>query len=137
MNYRSWDSFCRRVCVRADKSIKNAPWFPVDTGYMRDSAVYCAPMYALKGVSAYSIKFDGYVAPYIQYNEEGTRPHNIPYAFGYPFPFGIGGHFNGMFHSGSDKNVGFISSKAFAVAIIETKNELHRMKIRKMKRAQK
>jgi hypothetical protein len=34
----------------------------------------------------------------------GTKPHDIPGAFGYPLPFGIGGRFEGKFHPGTVPN---------------------------------
>jgi len=34
----------------------------------------------------------------------GTQPHNIPGAFGYKPPFGVGGRFSGLFHPGSAPN---------------------------------
>jgi len=34
----------------------------------------------------------------------GTQPHNIPGAFGYKPPFGVGGRFAGLFHPGTQKD---------------------------------
>lgn len=34
----------------------------------------------------------------------GTKPHNIPKAFGYPLPFGTSGRFGGKFHPGTKPN---------------------------------
>jgi hypothetical protein len=39
-------------------------------------------------------------APYALPVHEGSKPHNIPGAFGYKLPFGIGGRFEGFFHPG-------------------------------------
>lgn len=44
----------------------------------------------------------------VSYNDLGTSPHDIPNAFGYGPDFGIGGRFNGFFHPGSTKNMGFV-----------------------------
>ena len=38
---------------------------------------------------------------------EGSVPHDIPNAFGMGGGFGIGGNYNGKFHPGSLKHVGF------------------------------
>lgn len=38
---------------------------------------------------------------YSLFVHEGTSPHDIPGAFGYPPPFGIGGRFDGKFHPGT------------------------------------
>lgn len=94
--------------------IKNASWFPYRTGTLK----FHATQGFLLNKNCYVIHFDSTVAPYIQYLEEGTRPHDIPRAFGYPLPFGIGGRFDGKFHPGSTKHVGFIKDKSVN-AIVE------------------
>lgn len=88
--------------------IKRQPWFPYKKGILRDHAT-SGSMYK-DGV--YVINFSTQIAPYIEYLEEGTRPHDIPRAFGKPLPFGIGGRFDGKFHPGSTKHKGFISNKS-------------------------
>ncbi len=37
-------------------------------------------------------------APHVEWT---TRPHDIPGAFGRPYPFGVGGRFEGRFHPGT------------------------------------
>lgn len=37
-------------------------------------------------------------APHVEWD---TRPHDIPQAFGRPYPFGVGGRFDGKFHPGT------------------------------------
>ena len=86
--------------------IKNASFFPYKTGNLK----FHATSGAMYTDTTYRIHFDSTVAPYIQYLEEGTKPHNIPGAFGRRLPFGIGGRFNGMFHPGSEKHKGFIKN---------------------------
>lgn len=87
--------------------IKEASWFPYKTGNLKFNATQGA-MYS---DNIYRIHFDSSIAPYVEYLEEGTRPHDIPGAFGKPLPFGIGGRFDGKFHPGSTKHKGFISEK--------------------------
>jgi len=107
-------------------NIKRQTWFPYKTGNLK----FNATKGTLINTNVYNINFDGTIAPYIQYLEEGTDPHNIfnafggtvnpdgswnywqPYKDGVKFPFGIGGRFNGKFHPGSHKHEGFISNKA-------------------------
>ena len=89
------------------KMIKGASFFPVDTGWLKNHATSGKMMTS----DTFVIKFDGSVAPYIRYLEEGTTAHDIPGAFGRPLPFGIGGRFNGYFHPGSTKHYHFISQK--------------------------
>lgn len=43
----------------------------------------------------------GNTEPLAGWVENPTRPHDIPGAFGYKLPFGIGGRFNGKFHPGT------------------------------------
>lgn len=88
--------------------IKEQNWFPYHTGHLRDDAVFgFSNIYG----DTYCIKFSGEIAPYIQFLEEGTSPHDIPNAFGIE-GFGIGGRFDGKFHPGSTKHKGFISEKS-------------------------
>ena len=103
------------------RNIKSAYFFPYKTGHLRDDAT-SGDMF---NSTTYLIKFDGDIAPYIQYLEEGTQPHDIPFAFigkgnwkwwypfgdGVPFLFGMGGRFNGKFHPGSTKHQNFIKDK--------------------------
>lgn len=100
-------------------NIKKANWFPYRTGNLRNHAT-------LGGMitdDTYCITFDGQIAPYVSALEEGTKPHDIPCAFGKEFPFGIGGRFDGKFHPGSSKHKGFISDKSVNTIInyIKTK----------------
>lgn len=93
---------------RVTRLIKQATWFPYKTGKLK----FEATSGQLIDMQTYRIKFDSSVAPYVTYLEEGTDPHDIPKAFGRPLPFGIGGRFNGKFHPGSKKHVGFIKNKS-------------------------
>ena len=88
--------------------IKRASWFPYKSGKLK----FEATSGRMWDATTYRIHFDGSVAPYVQYLEEGTDPHDIPRAFGKPLPFGIGGRFDGKFHPGSKKHVGFIKNKS-------------------------
>ena len=88
--------------------IKSASWFPYKSGNLKFSATQGR----LITDDVFVIHFDSTVAPYVEYLEEGTRPHDIPRAFGRPLPFGIGGRFDGKFHPGSTKHQGFISNKS-------------------------
>lgn len=88
--------------------IKSSVWFPYKTGNLRDAATSGN----LTKKDTYVITFSSEIAPYVEYLEEGTRPHDIPCAFGREFPFGIGGRFDGKFHPGSTKHKGFIKDKS-------------------------
>ena len=121
------DALAVRLAEAAERSIKAAAWFPVKTGRLRDAATYLSPMPGLIGMSACSIVFDSSVAPYVGFLESGTGPHDIPGAFGYALPFGIGGRFSGRFHPGSTKHKGFISVKAFDLAVEVVESQLRRI----------
>lgn len=88
--------------------IKNASWFPFKSGRLK----FHATSGRMVGMDTYRIQFSGTIAPYVEYLEEGTAPHDIPRAFGRSLPFGIGGRFDGKFHPGSTKHKGFIKDKA-------------------------
>ena len=94
-------------CENIVANIKRASWFPYKTGMLK----FHATKGILKNPNLYEIHFSSMIAPYVQYLEEGTKPHDIPGAFGNPPPFGCGGRFNGKFHPGSTKHKGFISEK--------------------------
>lgn len=93
---------------RAVLGIKQASWFPFKSGNLKFHATWGRMMTD----DTYLIHFDGTIAPYLEALEEGSKPHDIPGAFGKPNPFGIGGRFDGRFHPGSGKHAGFIKDKA-------------------------
>lgn len=107
--------------------IKSASWFPENSGVLKDHATSGE----LIENDTYLIKFDDSVAPYIPYLEEGTKEHDIPFAFvgkgnwvwwypykdGVPFLMGTGGRFNGKFHPGSEKHKDFIKVKAVELVV--------------------
>lgn len=101
------------ICRKTSSSIKRKPYFPVRTGFMRDSACYPESLGGWFGSELACVKFDSAVAPYIPYLEEGTTAHDIPNSFGYGPQFGIGGRFSGKFHPGSYLHVGFISVNCY------------------------
>lgn len=102
--------------------IKRASFFPYKSGKLKNEATNGF----LVDANTYCIRFDSTVAPYVEYLEEGTRAHDIPFAFvgkgnwrwwypykdDIPFLFGMGGRFNGKFHPGSTKHKGFIKDKS-------------------------
>lgn len=96
------------IMQKCISNLKSSRWFPFKTGNLKFHATHITRL----DYDTYVITFSGVVAPYVEYLEEGTRPHNIPHAFGRPLPFGTSGRFDGMFHPGSDKHKGFISEKS-------------------------
>lgn len=88
--------------------IKRASWFPYASGNLRDTATSGNMITK----DTYLITFSSELAPYVEALEEGSRPHDIPQAFGRDYPFGLGGRFDGKFHPGSVKNRGFIKDKS-------------------------
>lgn len=110
-----------QVGIEVTNLIKRQSWFPYKTGNLK----FNATQGAMYDETTFRIHFDSSVAPYVEYLEEGTDPHDIPRAFGRPLPFGIGGRFDGKFHPGSKKHKGFISEKSVNAIInyIVTKYE--------------
>lgn len=113
--------------VKIVGAIKSNKLFPFDTGNLKNKAT----SWHLTS-DGFVIQINGTIAPYAQYLQEGTRPHNIPRAFGRPLPFGTSGNFgsngerlglvstwqgnkavrvkdmSGYFHPGSTKHQGWI-----------------------------
>ena len=102
-----------QVGIEVTTLIKRASWFPYKTGKLK----FEATSGAMYNDTTFRIHFDSSIAPYVEYLEEGTEPHDIPGAFGRPLPFGIGGRFNGKFHPGSKKHQGFISQKSVGAIV--------------------
>lgn len=102
-----------QVGIEVTALIKRASWFPYKTGNLK----FNATQGAMYDATTFRIHFDSSVAPYVEYLEEGTDPHDIPHAFGRPLPFGIGGRFDGKFHPGSRKHQGFIKDKAVGTIV--------------------
>lgn len=93
--------------------IKEASFFPYKSGRLRDQATKGAPYTD----TCYRINFNSSIAPYVEALERGSKPHNIPFAFGRPLPFGLYGRFDGKFHPGSMKHKGFISNKSVPMIV--------------------
>lgn len=99
----------RKITEKAfDKFKMSKRRFPYDTGNMRNQS------------NTYPT-IDGAVIDipviYAEYLEKGTKPHDIPHAFGRPLPFGIGGRYSGKFHPGSKKWKGWISKGLYPYMI--------------------
>ena len=93
-------------------NLKTSPFFPVRTGWLRDSGTRGT----LKTVDEYNIAIGvGKSKQYVEALNEGAQPHDIPNAFGLGENFGIGGRFNGKFHPGQSKHKGFVD-KLFNLA---------------------
>lgn len=107
------------TCDEALKNVKMQPWFPFKTGNLK----FKATSGQMVKSNQYLIKIDGSIAPYAEYLEEGTEAHNIPGAFGRALPFGTFGRFNGKFHPGSKKHMGFIKNKMIPVIIFTFLNK--------------
>ena len=56
-----------------------------------------------------------WTVPYAIFVHEGTKPHDIPNAFGYGPHFGIGGRFDGKFHPGTKPNRFLTDNMALAI----------------------
>lgn len=90
--------------------IKNAPWFPYDTGHLKNDSTIVE--YFPNGINGFSIVFDAnedpsYGANYIPFLEYGTNPHFIHF---------VNRGFS-IYHPGSNKHVGFIRVKSYGLAL--------------------
>ena len=64
--------------------IKRSSFFPYKTGKLK----FQATSGFMQTDTTYRIHFSSVIAPYLEYLEEGTRPHDIPNAFGKGMSFG-------------------------------------------------
>lgn len=99
--------------------VKNDTFLPYDTGRLkRYTRTSTKSYYKSKEIK---VELNGQRVPYAGFLEMGTKPHDIPHAFGYgsiypdrpnPYtgkiPFGVGGRFDNKFHPGSVKHKGFV-----------------------------
>lgn len=92
-----WNFLERRAVSFQERAREQAP---IRTGDLRKSIVKRPIEPAPGGLGIRVIA----AMPYALFVHEGTRPHNIPNAFGYGPTFGIGGRFEGMFHPGNHAN---------------------------------
>lgn len=110
----------RKIMFGAMKELQNKRFIPRDKGILAQSGISLI----VKSDTVASIRFNGQQIKYIQFLEEGTNPHDIPNAFGRPYPFGTYGRydfsrhrhrkmsFSLFFHPGSIKHKDFISNKS-------------------------
>ena len=104
--------FAYECVINAHNAIIHASYFPFRTGNLKWNGTKIT-----HGENEASVLFDTNLVPYITYLEEGTKPHDIPNAFGLGEDFGIGGRFEGFFHPGSKKHMGFISRDSVRTAL--------------------
>lgn len=109
-------------CETALNQLKHQDFIPFKSGNLKFNAI----LGQLLDNDTYVITFNSENAFYLPFLEEGTTPHDIPFAFigkgnwkwwypygdGVPFLFGTGGRFEGKFHPGSTKHKGFIKDKS-------------------------
>lgn len=90
--------------------IKEASWFPYKQGNLKFNATQGA-MYS---DNIYRIHFDSSIAPYVEYLEEGTGPHDIYPVLRKSLAFKVNDKMvfaKKVHHPGSTKHKGFISEK--------------------------
>lgn len=105
---------CRNILRHIRTPIKRGGCMPYDTGRLRNQATNGRFVSNQDFTIWVSVK----VAPYAEWLDDGTSPHNIPHSFGYPLPFGTSGRFDGKFHPGSKKHKGFITDDTKDTSIL-------------------
>lgn len=106
MNYYSLEQLGDEVTFL----IKNASWFPYKSGRLKFNATQGGMFNSI----TYRIHFSSAVAPYVEYLEEGTGPHDIFPTTRKFLKFQVNGQTvfaKKVHHPGSTKHKGFISEK--------------------------
>jgi hypothetical protein len=93
---------------------------PRDTGCLEETIVKRVEENAETGFVIRIVSDSSPCSPsrtsYSLFVHNGTKPHDIPGAFGIPAPFGVGGRFDGKFHSGNAANPYLTDALPLAVA---------------------
>lgn len=95
---------CRNITTHVKRPFFKGGCMPFDTGNLANNATYGIFL----NNNLYCLTISDFIAPYAYYLNTGTTPHDIPNSFNKGPEFGIGGKFNGKFHPGSRKWVGFV-----------------------------
>lgn len=114
---------CRNILKHIKTPKQRGGCMPYDTGHLagRGSSgrffgddkftftINTGSKYARPAKTPYGKGTEGtaFGAEYAIYLNEGSKSHNIPNAFGRGMNYGLRGHFDGKFHPGSRKHVGF------------------------------
>lgn len=98
---------CRNILKHIKTPRQRGGCMPYDTGHLARNAT----MGRFAGDDKFTLTIvtakNRVGAPYAVYLNEGSKSHNIPNAFGRGMNYGLRGRFDGKFHPGSHKHVGF------------------------------
>ena len=98
---------CRNILRHIKTPKQRGGCMPYDKGHLMNDATSGQSL----GDNEYAITINTTDkkagAPYAVWLNEGSYPHDIPNSFNRGYNYGIGGRFNGKFHPGSLKHVGF------------------------------
>lgn len=97
---------CRNILRHIKTPKQRGGCMPYATGHLADESTHGRFLSDNEFVIEIDIS-EEIGAPYAPALNDGSVPHNIPHAFGRPAPFGLSGRFDGKFHPGSKKHIGF------------------------------
>ena len=110
MNY-NFKRDCRNILRHIKTPKQRGGCMPYDTGHLARMACQGRAFGDDKFTITINTQKNKFGAPYAIPLNTGSVPHDIPNAFGVyertGYPLGIGGRFDGKFHCGSRKHVGF------------------------------
>ena len=106
MNY-NFKRDCRNILRHIKAPKQRGGCMPYDTGHLSRMSTQGRAFGDNKYTITINTNDNKFGSPYAVWLNEGTFPHDIPNSFGWGYNFGIGGHYNGKFHPGSLKHVGF------------------------------
>lgn len=101
---------CRNILKHVKTPKQRGGCMPYDTGHLARMAT----MGKFTGDDRFTLTIvtakNRTGAPYAVPLNTGSKPHDIPNAFGWGMEYGIGGRYSGKFHPGSSKHVGYFDN---------------------------
>ncbi len=98
---------CRNILRHIKTPKQRGGCMPYDTGHLANDATQGQSFGDNDFTITINTTDEKTGAPYAVPLNTGSVPHDIPNSFNRGYNYGIGGRFNGKFHPGSLKHVGF------------------------------
>ena len=101
---------CRNIYLHTKAPKQRGGCMPYDTGHLARAAYFKRNYGDNLCILTINCQRNQMGAPYAIPLNTGSVPHDIPNSFGWGYEYGIGGRFDGKFHPGSKKHIGFFDN---------------------------